>query len=265
MAAYTGDVAGLVTSWAGSGNSTLIATSNAPMEFALTYRAPDVQTTPLSTGIIANTAIPNIRDWEVAIKGRLNPAKLGNTGIVTFTGGYVLNVKDWKVDLAWEPQKATSMSASAVTANSFIPGILTWGGNFTGFADTGTGIEPPGEDAATLTLVLANLATDLQLSGSAFTTQVQSTVAPGKIVEYAYDFRGTGDLTSQAGSSPYSTFLWSDGAIPKPTAGSLVLTSYTGRTYTGDAFMKSMSITVTLENIIMIDIVAQGSGALTIA
>jgi hypothetical protein len=224
-----------------------------------------VPSTALATAVLAEEAIPSIRNWEVAIKGRLNPAKLGNTGGVTFTGGYVLNVKDWKLDLSWEPQKSTAMTGAAVTANAFIPGILKWGGGFTGFVDTATNIEPPGEDAATLELKLVDLATDLLLSGSAFTTQVSTTVAPGKIVEYAYDFRGTGNLASQQGSAPYAAFLWSNGSVPKPTAGSLVLTSYTGKTYIGDAFMKSMSITVTLEGIIMIDIVAQGTGVLTIA
>jgi hypothetical protein len=53
MAAYSGDVAGLVTSWAGTGNSTLVGTSNAPMEFSLKYEAPEAVTTPLTAAILA--------------------------------------------------------------------------------------------------------------------------------------------------------------------------------------------------------------------
>jgi hypothetical protein len=202
----------------------------------------------------------------VDIKGRLNPAKLGNAGIVTFSGGYVLNVKEWNLDLAWEVLKSTAMSGSVVTAHSFIPGILKWNGSFKGNADTGTGIEPPGEDAAALVLkLMEDGATDLQVSGSAISTSVSTMVKPGQLVEYTYDFTGTGNLTSQAGGTNYTTFLWSNGSVPKPSTGELVLTSYTGRTYTGDAFMKSMKIAVSVENIITIDIVAQGTGALAIA
>lgn len=266
MAAIIGDT-GLVVSWAGTGNSQLIETSNAPSEFVLTLDTPGLDTTAFaSSQVYAMSALANILSWSATIKGRLNPAKLGNTGIATFSGGYVTNIKRWKLDASWNPQDSTAMDTSAVTTRSFIPGLLKWSGDYTCNTDSSTAIVAPGAAAAALVLKIAeDGANDVQFSGTAFATQAGVNVRIGSISETNYTFDGTGNLTSQAGSSVYSTFLFANGTVTTPATGSLVLRAATGRTYTGSAFLSALSVSVSVDAVVEFDMTVQGSGALTIA
>lgn len=199
--------------------------------------------------------------------GRLNPAKLGNTGSVTFSGGYVANVRSYRLNLNWDVLDSTSMSGSTVANRSFInAGILKWGGEYVARVDDTTALVLPGASAATLTLKVAeDGANDVQLSGSATATRLGAVVRIGQLAEANYSFVGSGDLTSQKGSSTYATFLFADGPVGVPATGSLVLRSHTGRTYTGNAFMSSMTIDVAVDGMIGIEIGFQGTGALTVA
>lgn len=264
MASIIADT-GLVSSWAN--NTNLISGANAPMSFDLSVEAPALKDTGfVSGGVGAHEFLANIYGWSATIRGRLNPAKLGNTGSVTFSGGYTVRVKNYSIDLNWGAEEDTGMSGSTVAAREFIPGILEWGGEYTCRVDDTTALVLPGASAASLTLKIAeDGANDVTLSGNAFAERLSTNIEVGRIVEAVYAFKGSGDLTSADGSTAYTPFLWADGVIVRPTTGSLVLRAATGRTYTGNAFSERVRITVPVDGIIEIEVTARGSGALAVA
>ena len=266
MAAINGTT-GLVTSWAGTANTALISTGSAPSEFSWTLHAPEVDTTPfVSAGATVMRFIPNIYDGTVSIKTRINPASIGNKGNVTFSGGYATNIKEWSVTLATDPQESTAFSGSTVLARTYIPSLLNWSGSYTGYVDGTTPLEPVGEVAAALVLkAIEDGATDVQLSGNAFSTQLASTVRVGQIAEASYSFRGDGDITSAVGAGSFTAWFFAAGVVAPPVVGSLVLQAATGRTYTMDAFWESVTVACAVDGLVTADITARISGVVSIA
>ena len=263
---------GLVTSWAGTANGLLVGSgSSGPSEFTLNMQAPEEDVTAfVSGGLNSMSYIPNLISWDGAIKCFLNPAKIGSSGLLTFSGmptsTSVVNCKSWEVTLNSTPQDVTAFASGGVTTRSFIPTIYNWQGTAQCYLDGTTALVAPGAAAASATLKVAeDGATDPGFTGNAFATQFGAPVKVGSTTLVNYSLRGTGDLTATVGSSTYATWWFAAAAIPLPVAGSLVLQAVTSRTYTGSAFWKSLKISCMVDGVVTLDIGFQGTGALVIA
>lgn len=266
MASFVG-VNGAVTSWAN--NTQFITTGSEPIEFDLNMEGLEFDTTAFAAAGIS-TYINGLSSWAGQIRQRLKTAQTGDAGLVEWTstaGNYATNIKRWSLAVEVDPHETTAFATTPPTARTFIPGKLRWGGEFDGYLDGTTAATQPVYSAttnpATLTLRLRDLATDDALSGSAFTTRAPISVSPGGVATIGYSYRGSGNLTQSTPTS--GTTVFPTGAVAIPTAGSLVLTAASGRTYTGSAFWTRVTIENAVNEMAAVTIDFQGSGVLTIA
>lgn len=260
--AVTAVTTGLVTSWAGTQNTALIQSASGPYEFTLNMEAPTEDVTPFNgSGVTFTSNIPNIRSWSGSITTRFTTALIGSSGLVTFGSGYTANTRAWTLDLTNDAKDTTVFNGSGVTYRTFVPGLLSWGGTYETYVDNTTALVFPGASAASATFKLVeDGATDRTLAGNIIASSVPVTVQVGELPTATFTYVGSGTLTA-AGSANF----FPSGAIVAPETGSLVLQSYTSRTYTGDAFFTSVSISCAVDGVITATINFQGTGALTIA
>ena len=118
----------------------------------------------------------------------------GRAGMVG-TGSDVAGIKSWTLDYTVDILDTTDFADGAATnaARTFVPGLSTWSGSFTGFKDgapQGLGFTT----AITLTLEESETATQ-KYSGSAWITGQHITTSVDGTVDYTYDFQGTSELT----------------------------------------------------------------------
>lgn len=112
----------------------------------------------------------------------------GATGDVTFTSGYVTNVRSWSLNIAVDEHDITDFSAT--TWALYMGGLTRWSGSFECWLD----------DTATLvtsnsnTLVLT-ASTGRTFTGTALITGNDVTVNPADPNTVTVGFRGTSTLT----------------------------------------------------------------------
>jgi hypothetical protein len=263
---------GLVTSWAGTANGLLVGSgSSGPSEFTLNMSAPAEDVTPfVSGGVVYRRKIPNIITWDGSISAFLNPAKIGSSGLLTFSGmptsGSVVNAKSWEVNVTNTPADTTAFASGGVTYRTFIPTINAWSASAVCYLDGTTALVAPGAAAAAATLkVTEDGATDPGFTGNGFATQFGAPVKVGELTSVSYSIEGDGDLTATVGASTYASWWFAAAVVALPAAGSLVLQATTGRTYTGSAFWKSLKVSCMVDGVVKLDIGFQGSGTLAIA
>lgn len=259
--ADTGPVSGIrgaVTSWAGTFHGALL-TGQRPNQATLTYDAPEIDTTAFADlGI--ETAIPDITAWTVSWTAQLATPAHGALGLVTFTNGYVSNLNTFTVNCHQNEIKTTAFQAAT---NAWIPGTVGWDGTFAGYADGTTPVVAPGAAAAAAVFRYQDLATDAELAGNIFATQLGVTSAPNQAVSVSYSFRGTAGLTSTGTAKAFNT-------LALTAASSLVFTAsdYDGshpRTFTGNAFWTGITLTCAVNQATTVNVTARGTGALAIA
>ena len=112
----------------------------------------------------------------------------GTKGYVN-TASVVAGINQWSLDYTVDMLETTDFAASGVA--SYIPGVSRWSGTFSGYKD---GV-PQTLGTSSITLVLGeDAATNWQ--GSAHISGVHPTTNFDGVVSYAYDFQGTGALTT---------------------------------------------------------------------
>lgn len=244
-----------------------------PYRFTLSIDGGAIETTGFGgSAIITRTNIAAPYSWSGSITCRSpNTPATGFSGSVAWSSGnYSTNVRDWNLNLQCGEKQVTAFDGTGIVAHQFIPLAWSWSGGFTGYIDGTTALAlptVPGATLATLTLkALENTGTtDDTLAGTAVVTQVGADVGIDGTGDYSYAFTGSGDLTAAGDNyGVASTGVWSSGALVTPTAGSLVLTAATSRTYTGNAFPTGIAWRVGVDSGIEVTINFRGTGALTI-
>lgn len=264
MAAITG-IEGAVTSWAGTQNSHLISSGTKPADFTLRIEAGEHDVTGFGDAGIAAMIKETVYQWSGTIRAQLVAPASGTLGLVTFAAGYTANLNAW--DMAVECAASNPATSFGNTAHVFLPTVMRWGGSFSGSLDGTTALLIPAasssEPGSATFKYQERGADDNALSGDVFTTRVEASVPHASLATVSYTYRGTGALTQSTPSTGAGIFP--AGAIARPTAGSLVLTAATGRTYTGSAFWTRVALGVSLGQAVSVDIDFQGTGPLVIA
>ena len=262
MAVFVG-ASGLVTSW--SSNTQLIETGHRPATFDLRVQADTPDVTGFASGLKAFSHIPGLRSVTGTIRG-LSIANsgplIGNLGSVTYSGGYVTNVRGWTLNVECSALESTAFGASDTTNGwkQFVPGMLRWGGTYSAQQDDTTPLVAPGKsgDPAAATFVVY---TSKSFGGSIVSESLDASVATDAIATAEYAYRGSGDLTvtDASGTLPFAA-----GVIPRPTAGTLTLTAITNQTFAISAFWTAVRMVVVQDQAVTVEVDFQGSGALTI-
>lgn len=104
------------------------------------------------------------------------------------TGAGVTGIKAWSLDYTVEMLETTDFADAGV--RSYLAGPSGWSGSFEGLKD---GVALVIGTAVSLTLKETQTATQ-KWTGSAFITAAHAAVAADGLVEYSYDFQGTGAL-----------------------------------------------------------------------
>ncbi len=266
MAAVSG-ILGVVTSWSGTFNASLL-TGSRPAQFSLNMAGDDLDTTAFAD-LGVETHIKGLSSWSGSFTAQLAAPAIGALGLVTFAGGYVTNLNAWTLNAAANALETTAFGA---TVKTFIPGTLNWGGTFSGYQDGTTALTAPansGEPATGTFKYQEAGAVDNQVAGSIFTTALGLTVQPNAVNAVSYSYRGSGALT-HADTTAGTTAVWTKNtALATPILGDIVLTSYTGRTFTAaaphGAFWTGISISVGVNQATTVQVSFQGTGTLTIA
>ena len=113
----------------------------------------------------------------------------GKNGYINISSSVVLGINQWNLDYTAEMLETTDFSASGVA--SYIPGVTRWSGAFSGYKD---GL-PLAIGTTSVSLQLAEAAAT-NWQGSAFISGIHANTNFDGIVSYAYDFQGTGALTT---------------------------------------------------------------------
>lgn len=259
MAITTG-IAGAVTSWAS--NTQFIATGSEPAAFTLEFEGQEFDTTTFASAGISSF-LKGLSGWRGQITQQIKTPATGDLGLVTFTAGYTTNLTYWDLAVDVAEHETTTFGA---TTRAYIPGKLSWGGSFGGYADDTALLTMVGNSSepATGTFKVREAGgTDDTLSGSIFTTRADTGASPDAVVPANYTYRGSGALTQSTPSA--GTTIFPTGAVARPTTGSLVLTATTGQTFTGDAFWTRAGVRVAVNELIVVTLDFRGSGALSIA
>lgn len=246
-------ITGAITSWAGTDHGALL-TGQRPFNATLNYTADDVDTTAFADGGI-ETHIPGLTGWSVTWTAQLATPAIGAMGLVTFSGGYVSNLNAWTLNAV---QAALEVPEFGTALKTFIPGLISWGGSFGGWLDGTTPAVAPGAAAAAAVFRYQDLATDAELAGNIFATQLGLSAAPSAANTINYSYRGTAGLTSTGTAKALNS-------LAATTPSSLVFTASTGRTFTGSAFWSSIGVSVNASQATTVTVTAQGTGALSIA
>lgn len=259
--------AGAVTSWGGTENTALISSGSAPSEFTLALESDDFPTTAFNPTVVFETGIAGLYSYTASIVTRLNPAQHGATGLVTHSSGYTAGVRSWSMDITCAEHDTTAYNATAPTAHTFIPGLVKWAGKYESLVDTATSLVQPGGSAASATFkILENGSNDQTLAGNIYVKRYDVRGKLGELCVVGADYMGTGTLTAAGTSGTgIGNPLFGAGAVAAPVAGSLVLTSSSGKTYTGSAFWTRVSIEHAVGGLITATIGVRFTGALTIA
>ena len=266
MAAHVG-LTGLVTSWAN--NSHLIGAGVAgskPSAFTLNLEADEFDTTPFTSGGAVYTShLSGLRSITGEIRTRIDGAKLGNTGLITFSSGYVVGAKSYNLNLSATEHETTAFNATAPVAKTWIPGLLSWEGSYRcNHDDTTAAAQVGGIASASAVFRTIDDSTDHTLTGNIITTRGPITVQVGELAEIEYAFKGDGALAVAGTGTWTSPFVASVPANVANTAGSLVLQAVTSRTFTFSAFWTRIAIEVAVGQPITFVVGFRGSGDVTI-
>lgn len=260
---------GALTSWASTNNTALLANMK---PYSATFNIPEgvADRTPFAP--TDNTAQfgGGLREWSGTIRGRYASTPLvGYLGNIAHSGGDILYVEKWALQISALVHKFTGLQSTATLAGweSFRPGLIEWKGSYDGFLDSATTPVLPqtpqtAAAAATLTLTTSNT-----FAGTILVNNLTLASSPRDLNKKGISFMGSSTLTA-AGSAN----LFAAGAVTTPewdTTGdgvsdsTMVFTLSSGRTLTGAAFWTEISVTVDPKAFTEITVNFRGSGALT--
>lgn len=264
MAKHISDT-GAVTSWAN--NTPLISGGSAPTEFNLSLEADTHDVTAFTASIKSTGKIAGLRKATATIRTRMSPAKIGATGLVTHSAGYATSSRAWKIDMSWPVHDVTEFSGSGVNSYAYMPGLISWSGSYDAFVLTDAAVPQAGGASASATFkIIENSSNDQTLAGNVIISKIDPKNKVGDVCMATVSFVGDGDLAAAgtSGSGIGAPFITAISAVVSAT-GSLVLTSSTGKTYTGDAFPSRIAYDVAVNGVITVEATAQFTGDITIA
>ena len=267
-------VDGTPTSWGNTGTfypNLMAKLTQRSATIAITGDDPEVSA--LGADVLAY--IPGMREWEANITGFVFATpRLGNVGTITVNSGsgYTTHLKSWTMKL--ETPAVHDITAPGSQWRSKRPDRIGWSGNFVVRHDSSTLpvlplLPPTGASAATLanmTFTYGKDATDDKLTGDVILTNLTVTQPESGIVELNYTFKGSGALTAAGTNSLFTAgtlgvFPWDQ--MGATTDYLLTVTAISGKTWSGSAFAKAITIDVNTDGPVAVSIGAQGTGALT--
>lgn len=271
-------ISGLASGVAWTGYTGLYASTGYvnPYAFSLNVQGGTFTTTGSSTGgvvVATNGTLPYSWGGSITCRAPKTPASGYSGSVAWSSGNYATNVREWTLEASCGEKDVTAFDGSGILAKAFLPLLWSWRGTFAGYIDGTTALAlptAPGATLATLTLKLLDngVGTDDTLVGTAATENLTGNVGTETGGEFSYGFTGSGTLTADGdnyGANSSGVFDDSTGALITPSAGSLVLTAASGRTYTGNAFPTRLSWRVGVASGSECTIDFRGTGALTIA
>jgi hypothetical protein len=268
------------TSWAGNNNGILIGVGTGAgvkhREASLSIDAGSNDTTAFSAAAAFTSSITGLRGSSVQFSGRWEPANNSNSIAITYTNGYIANLRRLTMNISYAVQESTVSDGSGVVARSYLPGLYTVRGQYECFVDDTTAIVLPGSStsgSATFKFI-ENSSDDHTAAGTIRSTVANIGMAVGNIptITYDYEFESAvtfaGETDGSTGtyhSSPFKYWIDSaSGVLGTSATGSLVLTAATGRTYTANAFPAAINIEAVVGQPLGITVNAQISGNVTV-
>lgn len=283
MGYQTVGMEGLVTSWGSAGADVyqLINAGIAPFKFSINVTSDVLDVTAFAAGLVSKANRAGMATWSGTITGRYPQAakKLGNSGLVTFAGGYAQHVRSWELEAVADPLDITEMTGSAVLWRAFRPGLISWSGSYEARVDSATAVNLPtlvsGTSGSATFKISEEGTTDNALAGNIIVPSLGVEVEVSALNTARYAFTGDGNLSNtyastmgllSSSSSPYSvtTPTWDANGDGTPDV-TLTLQAASGRTFAGPAFWKSLRVSVPIDGLIEVTVGVQGAGALTLA
>lgn len=254
---------GAVTSW--TGYASLVTGETAHFTADISNSAAPLDSTGFnSSGAVVETAMQGLSTWSANLSGRLAPTSRGDSSTLTWSG-VTGTVRSWSLTCTNSVQPgAESTDANGVDWQEFLAGL--WG--LSGTIE----VQVDSSSAAALTPDIASASLALTIKDSAgetqtftFTAMLSASSKPmtvGQIARATYSFRNTGALTI-GGTATNKVFddITTTNALVTPAAGALTITDGNG-SYAGDAIPSSIVITCAVDQLITVQVTAQGTGAL---
>jgi len=208
-------------------------------EVAINTEADEFDISELSGSGAAVERLSGLRSGTMTFSGFYPKAapKIGNTGLLKYNAVTVGFVQDWTMDVDFGEIDITSFNATAPTVKKFMPsGLFTWGGTFNvHMLNEDNALGSATDDEVTLPTAAGS-------TGTAAIFQIFTGATN------AHTLSGNVLLRSPGGSAAWTGPSWTDATSPE-----IVVTAYSGRTYTIKAFLKSLSISVSPGNPIAIN------------
>jgi hypothetical protein len=252
-------------------------------EVAINTEADEFDISELSGSGAAVERLSGLRSGTMTFSGFYPKAapKIGNTGLLQYgsTPVTVGFVQDWTMDIDFGEIDITSFNATAPTVKKFMPsGLFTWGGTFNvHMLNEDNALGSASDDEVTLPTAAGSTGTAAifqiftgatnahTLSGNVLLRSLGHSIRKADKQVLAYAYSGSGGVTEQQGDTydplridpasiaPGGSAAWTGPSWTDNTSPSIVVTAYSGRTYTIKAFLKSLSISVSPGNPIAIN------------
>jgi len=250
-------------------------------EVAINTEADEFDISELSGSGAAVERLSGLRSGTMTFSGFYPKAapKIGNTGLLKYNAVTVGFVQDWTMDVDFGEIDITSFNATAPTVKKFMPsGLFTWGGTFNvHMLNDDNALGSATDDEVTLPTAAGSTGTAAifqiftgatnahTLSGNVLLRSLGHSIRKADKQVLAYAYSGSGGVTEQQGDTydplridpasiaPGGSAAWAGPSWTDATSPSIVVTAYSGRTYTIKAFLKSLSISVSPGNPIAIN------------
>lgn len=231
----------------------------APYTINATVSAPEFATTRFQNSLVFGSHITGINEWSGTVNMRFpNPNALtGKCGLLTYANGYATDVVDWSLEISAAAIDVTSQANPCPVWRTYKPGLINWSGSYNAHVDDGITMDFPLQNGSATFKLDAVTPTANSFTGNIYSTNNGVSIVVDDKNTSSHSFRGTGALTS-AGSTP----LLPTGPITRPTVEEVTITVEGGRTYVGDAFWESVSITCPVDGLIEVAVNLRGTGDL---
>lgn len=261
---------GNVTSWDGTVNTHLIGTWLRTSNATLSINGNPAITTGYASGLVATSRIAGLTDWTVSISGiapKATPA-LGNLGTVTFSGGYVAQVKSWTYTLSSPAQDITPFAAGSGLYKRFKPGLLTVTGSYVCLVDSVTLLKTSTLAGTAAAALVLQSQTSNTVTADAIASAMNVSAPVDGLNEVAYSFEVSDNSIVVAGSTniiPAGTLAlpeWDSNGDGTPDR-VLTFQQSSGQVWSGPAFWESITVQCAVDGVITSTITARGADILT--
>lgn len=248
-------------------------------EVSLTYNSEADQEDTSGKGNGYFTAAQGLSNGTLSFEGiypRSAP-RYGASGLLTISGHTFYGVQSWNLNFDFGEEDITGMDGTAKTARDFMPlGVPQIRGSLTAHADSATALASIAATHASGGDVVFKLTEDgaadpsFTGTGVGLVGKLGFTTTPRGVIKPTYDFLISGQLTSVAGSTlpallPAGTVDASDWDLNSDGSAdvSLVFQTAASRTYTGNAFLRSLSVKVGVGELISVNGEIRFTGTVT--